>query len=347
MIKKIFMPIVITILLLVNSCKDKITGPVETQPGRTDYIWTVDTLYSPMNYLFTIWGSSPNDVWTTGAGGTVKDRLFHFDGTKWKNYEVPPGCYGNVLYGFSTDNVWMGGSGGKIWHFDGKSWALNFTYQPNGWQTVDISDIWGTNPNDVYAVGVVFYDHQMYQRGFILHYDGAVWKKIYEANFYSQLEKIRKENSNIYIYNYKLSYGINGASDTVEYYLLDGSNLKKIYSNTLDKITFGSFYNIGGEIYFVMSKDIYKYVNNTFVRQFSFNDPNFGYNVYGRNDKDIFVYMINGIAHYNGTDLEYLYKFTHNYTSIGRGPIIFNNDIFFCMWDPISNINMVLHGKLK
>ena len=346
MIGKIIRPVtILTILLLLNSCKDKITGPVELQPGRRDYTWTVDTLYSPMNYLFTIWGSSPQNVWTMGAGGTVQDRLFHFDGKSWTNYEVPPGCYGNVIYGFSADNFWIGGDDGHIWHYDGRSITLNFTYQPNGWQGVYIRDIYGTRSNDIYAVGVVFYDPQMFQRGFILHYDGFAWKKVYEANFYSSFGRIREENNNIYIYNYKLSYGINGAADTIEYDIFKGSRLEKIYSNTLDNIRFGSFNNIGSSVYFVISKVIYKYINNEFVEQFSFNNPNFGYNLYGRNDKDIFIYMVDGIAHYNGNDMEYLYKFTHNYTSVY--PIIFNNEIFFCMWDPVDNVNMVLHGKLK
>jgi len=338
--------LILALIFSAQSCKSP-TGPVETQPGRTDYIWTVDTLYSPMNALNTIWGSSSNDVWTTGPGGTVQDRLFHFDGTKWTNYEVPSGCFGNVLYGFSKDNVWMGGDDGKVWHFDGKSWALNFIYQPNGWNYVGVSDIWGTSPENIYAVGVVFYDPKMYQRGFILHYDGTEWKKVYEANFYSQFGKIREENNKVYIGNIQLSYGLNGASDTVQFYEFNGSGLIKIYSNTLDNITYAVFNDIGGEIYFLISQDVYRYINGNFVKQFSINEPNFGYQIYGRNPEDIFLRMRDGLAHYNGTDVQYLFKFANNFTSIENVPAIFEKEVFFAVWDPISNINMVLHGKLK
>ena len=351
--KRTLFPIVNFILLCnlfslfsLESCKSP-TGPVEFQPGSRNYTWTVDTLYSPVNVLSTIWGSSPNDVWITGGGGTVNDRLFHFDGTKWTNYKVPPGCNGFVLYGFSANNVWMGGNDGNIWHFDGQSWVLNFKYQPNGWQSEQIQDIWGTNPNDVYAVGVVLYDHQMFQRGFILHYDGVEWKKVYEANFYSQFRKIREENSKVYIDNLQFSYGINGAPDTIQVYEYNNNALTKIYSNTLDKITYESFNTIGEAVYFVISQDVYRYINRNFVKQFSINEPNFGYQIYGRNPEDIFLRMRDGLAHYNGTDVQYLFKFANNFTSIMSVPAIFEKEVFFAVWDPISNVNMVLHGKLK
>ncbi|MCF8259827.1 MAG: hypothetical protein K9J12_03575, partial [Melioribacteraceae bacterium] len=58
-----------------------------TKPGRRDYEWTLDTLYSPNNWLSSIWGASPNSVWLAGAGGiTNYDRLWYFNGETWAPY---------------------------------------------------------------------------------------------------------------------------------------------------------------------------------------------------------------------------------------------------------------------
>jgi len=38
-------------------------------------------------------------------------------------------------------------------------------------------------------------------------------------------------------------------------------------------------------------------------------NPNFYQRMWGRNSKDIFLLMTDGLAHYNGTDIEYLFYF--------------------------------------
>jgi hypothetical protein len=273
--------------------------------------------------------------------------MFHFDGTKWSNYEVPPGCNGSTLFGFSPSDVWLGGGDGNIWHYNGQDWSLNFKYQPNGWRGISVNDIWGKSSNDIYAVGVVFYDPQMFQRGFVLHYDGSTWSKVYEADFYSQFRKIRGESDKKYIDNIQLSYGKNGAPDTIQLYELRNSDLNVIYSNTIDNITYESFNKIGESVFFLISQNVFRYLNGNFEKLISFNEPNFGYQIYGRSSKDIFIRMRDGLAHYNGTDVQYLFRFSNSYTSIRNVPAIFNKEIFFCVFDPINNINMVLHGKLK
>jgi hypothetical protein len=187
----------------------------------------------------------------------------------------------------------------------------------------------------------------MFQRGFVLHYDGSTWSKVYEADFYSQFRKIRGESDKKYIDNIQLSYGKNGAPDTIQLYELRNSDLNVIYSNTIDNITYESFNKIGESVFFLISQNVFRYLNGNFEKLISFNEPNFGYQIYGRSSKDIFIRMRDGLAHYNGTDVQYLFRFSNSYTSIRNVPAIFNKEIFFCVFDPINNINMVLHGKLK
>ena len=328
--------------IIFYSCKDNPVNPLDNlQPGRRDYIWSVDTLKMPMNDVQAIWGSSPNDVWTVGPGGTAADRLSHFDGTKWKQWNKPVRCTGGTLFGFSKDDVWMGGGDGNIWHFNGTSWTQNSIYKPANAQSVFIANILGTNSNDVYAVGVIVYDSQNTQRGFILHYDGFSWKEVYRANTYSSFQRLRNEGNHIYIQGVKLSYT---ARDTTEFYLLNGNNLITIYS---DEIFIGKLSLIGNKVDFTIGKDIYRYVNGVFEKRLSFSDPNFGYQIYGRSEKDLFVRMINGLAHYNGTDLVYMKTFDNNFASVVNSPVIFRNEVFFAVPDYINKANLVLRGKLK
>jgi hypothetical protein len=96
-----------------------------------------------------------------------------------------------------------------------------------------------------------------------------------------------------------------------------------------------------------MDHDIYFYKAGNFIKQFSITDPNFGYQIYGRNQKDLFLRMQDGIEHYNGTNMQYIYEFPLGSKSIINEPAIFQDDVFFMLWDNIGSKNLVLHGKLK
>ena len=161
------------------------------------------------NYISSIWGATPDDVWAIGGGGTQYDRLLHYDGTKWSTYTKEViWCSGLTLFGFSADDVWMGGGAGwlergaGIWHYDGVEWKQNYVYSlEETYYSITIEDIWGSNSNDVYACGeITFYDstnNSNNWRGFVLHYNGKAWEEIARADNNSQFIKIRKEKTKI------------------------------------------------------------------------------------------------------------------------------------------------------
>ena len=170
-----------TILLMLSGiigCSHNSVSPVlqPVQPGSRDYVWTVDTIYTEFNVITGIWGSSPNDVWAVGDGGTAFDRLQHYDGNKWvpclsysKNI---PLCGGRTLYGFATNDVWVGGQeidvpGAGIWHYDGTRWSRSFLYapEPDSFSFVEVLGIWGLRSNDVYACGVMGYSPLLAPQG--------------------------------------------------------------------------------------------------------------------------------------------------------------------------------------
>jgi len=103
-----------------------------------------------------------------------------------------------------------------------------------------------------------------------------------------------------------------------------------------------------GKTYFVIDNSIYLNVNGSLENYLSFEVDNFGHQIYGRNLNDMFLRMKDGLAHYNGTDIQYLYRFpNHQKTSILANAVLMEKNVFFPMTNYDESINMVLHGKLR
>jgi hypothetical protein len=65
-----------------------------------------------------------------------------------------------------------------------------------------------------------------------------------------------------------------------------------------------------------------------------------------RNEKDIIIAMTDGIAQYNGTDVQYLYHFSGTNTRI-LGMKLFNNGVFVIARDWNINTNYIFRGYLN
>jgi hypothetical protein len=140
--------------------------------------------------FFSIWGTSPSDVFAVGEASTDFNRalIAHFDGTRWS--EMPLDTGGDRVlrdvFGSSPQDVYAVGyfdagsslkrkfslsararmlSEGVIFHYDGAAWhevqpiAVNQAY--NG--------VWAASQNDVFVVGTTG------DQGIILHFDGSGW----------------------------------------------------------------------------------------------------------------------------------------------------------------------------
>ena len=331
---------------LLFSCKSP-TGPAadNTPPGRRDYVWTVDTLKTT-NVLHSITGTSPNDIWVVGGGGIDYKEIWHYDGNEWNvndSHFTTPNC----VFSISKDNVWLGGNDGNIFHYNGYTWNKNFTFQLDNSNSIDINDIWGVSATDIYAVGSVFIGNNPKPGSFVLHYNGEKWSKIYVSQPGLYFYRVREVNNAVYFFGeiFPNEKKDESTSDTVVFYQYSEKNIKRIYTGAVNKIVYGSINLIGDQVYFLIGKELNRYIDGKFKKVTSFNVNNFGYQVYGRNEKDIFISMLNGIAHYNGNDIKYLYDLPDKHLDIQ--PLIFGKEIIFSICDFDSNHNIVLRGKLK
>ncbi|MDF2692487.1 MAG: Type fimbrial biosis protein PilY1 [Labilithrix sp.] len=117
----------------------------------------VPTNVSPFFALTAIWGSSKDDVWAVGSGGTI----IHYDGKSWTN--TPTGVQ-NTFYG-----IWGSGPN-DVWAVSSTEVVLHSTgFQSDGgggWQNVPtpnprynsafVRAVWGSSPTDVRIGGRAF-----------------------------------------------------------------------------------------------------------------------------------------------------------------------------------------------
>jgi hypothetical protein len=233
----------------------------------------------------------------------------------------------------------MGGNEGKIFHFDGNIWNQTFSYEnPSNYNF--IVDIWGKTPMEIYAIAVV---NDQGFKSVVLRFDGVNWVEIYYSNYPIQFFRIQKEAETLFL------SGITLANNQQEIVFLkfEDNIMKEIFRKQIGEITFGSLSQIGDKTYFLIDKDLYRFINGNFVKVITFNVEQFGYGAYGRNEKDIFLSMRDGLAHYNGENVEYLYRFSNNNTNPFPYPVNLSNAVFFPAHDKNNDLNLILRGVLN
>jgi hypothetical protein len=333
-------------LLFTSAGCSSATGPITTSsPGRRDYTWTVDTLNIPYTVLTSMWGSSPTDVWAVGTGDKDKN-IFHFTGEKWVNDGISRSLNPAAVFGFSSNNVWFGSMGNSIWHYDGNTLSKFQDYIIPNYPWAGIQNIWGDNPDNVYAVGVA--DSNNFRKGVIQHFSGSQWVTIYTSSgnsIYENFIKIYRSNSTDRNY-YILSYYGNDA-DTSKIYQFDGAKLKEIYSSPITRMESADLGIVSNEVYFILGYRICILQNNIFQTLLTVPGNNFLMGISGRSRNDIFLEMTDGIAHYNGSDVEYLYHFINPNIGIYGTPLVFEKEVFILAYDFTNKLNLIFRGTLK
>ena len=113
------------------------------------YVWTIDTIAYPGSFqtnMSDIWGSSPSNVFIVGHNDQGLGLMWRFDGTKWANVKLVASEGGNIT------------------------------------EAINLSAVFGSGPNDIWAVGMTldinphpppfFADSSL-----IIHFDGIQWRE--------------------------------------------------------------------------------------------------------------------------------------------------------------------------
>lgn len=115
--------------------------------------------------VIALWGRAGNDVYALAAAvpGAGTRR---YDGTGWST--VPTQIdEPHAIWGSGAGEVLVGGAGGRLSRGDAAGWKTIF---PATGETRRLTGVWGSAPDDVYAVGGDA------STGFALHFDGQSWR---------------------------------------------------------------------------------------------------------------------------------------------------------------------------
>ena len=322
------------------SCKNNPVEPGANYPaGSRDYTWTIDILNSGYESisLGRIWGSSSTDVWAVGSSSSVTTTIWHFNGNQWRCDSVGRNVQPSAVFGFSSNEVWLGSSNSTIWKYNGSNWQKYGDYKVSGFTRLDINNFDGTSSNNIYGVG--FVDINSYGIAVIMHYNGFGWSFInIPSVILLGLETVAIEPSSGVLVMSGTVY--DPAGFIAKIYCLEGNDWKELLSGS----GWSFVTKLGNEIFATLASKIYLYSNKQLVLWKDNSGRGINGNIIcGRSRNDFFIGGVNGIVHYNGTDFTTIYN---TQLTVERGTVI-GNDVFFIGIDYTNMKNYMIHGKLK
>ena len=346
--KKIIL-IVNIALVLFNSCDSSTEYIENTTPGRRDYTWTVDTLGGINSPRGKMWGSSPTDIWATSTSAW-EYSISHFDGYNWSSYGIQGIINPSAIYGFSKNNIFIGSENGNIWHYDGVGWKKFAEITKDGHQDIVLGNIWGENSNDFYVFGAYPDSIGAYNKSVIALYKDYNWNILTSDGLIGIVGNLFENTleNKVYLNTYRISGGQYYDSTLIFEY--NQIKYQQLYSSVWTKGLQADISFINNEVIFVLGNKVAKRVSSQFQTILNVTNPNFYQRIWGRSDKDIFLLMTDGLAHYNGSDVQYLFHFPLAnqipWTQI-FGAALFENDVFFSVYEPPTGLSLVYHGKLN
>lgn len=326
------------ISLLFTSC-DWFTSPEDLAPGRRDYVWEEDTIKVPEGHytdMVRIWGYSPIDVWICGQAYISDHTIWHYDGTEWTNIDMNRFIIPFAVYGFSSNDVWIGTLESNIWHWDGYELQIYGNYTLPDYNDINIQNIWGPNPSEVFSVGYAKNNATGTTVGIIMKYNGTSWTFDQVYNNELTFLKIREYNNSGSFF--VSSYVYSGVEMPYMLFSLHNNDLSIIFESNL----YIDINEIEGNIYFGQGNQILKYNGSSFEVWRDFSNTNFLGRIWGRNESDFFTVNRDGLGHYNGTELITIYETNYRIENIQ----FFESDIFVLCHNNDTNRDIIIHGEL-
>jgi hypothetical protein len=145
---------------------------------RTEYfLANGDTVYP----LYSVWGSSPDDVWAVGDKGTI----IHWDGYQWRKVQRPTNLILYDVWGTSATNVYA-------LHISFNKQSQLFHYDGHGW--TEISDQLPVNERSLTSLWIDLGGTGYLVGNYVVYYDGGTFNAI-DINQDRPLRKVRGRNS--------------------------------------------------------------------------------------------------------------------------------------------------------
>jgi hypothetical protein len=261
---------------------------------------------------------------------------------------VYPGRFHPFLCGvLGIDEIWIGGGDGKIWFYNGINWSesIRLEFNDNIEEEIGFQEIWGDSPNNIIATGYKGFGEN--RIAVLARYVGTEWKftefdSLKKYNFL-RIRRSNKQTNTYYIWADK-DEQLTG--DKLSIFEFKGDNdIKLVYEGGARSSTASFIQLIDSEVYFVIGFKVYKYINNEFKEFLDIPFSNFGRQIFGRNKNDILLRMTDGIAHYNGSNIKYIYQF-ENPTSI-TDAVMFDDEVFILAFDITNGNDLIFHGILN
>lgn len=332
----------IILLLLPMTCCNSIEPPIDdVKPGRRDYSWMVDTV-NYGEWIEEIWASSPTDVWAVG-GGDYRYNIWHYDGNGWSTDSVFRYIAPGAIYGFSPNDIYISDGWSGLWKYDGVDWRHFVQLSKDGHTDIAIQNIWGESNNDFYVLGAYPDGDGFYNNPVIAHFYNGVWNILNTDGIVGIINHLYKNNYDEKIYFSDIGYW--GDYDSSYIYEHSKGKNERIYTSVRGKGTLCDISLINGTVYFILGNRIATRFAGKFITMFTVDNIEFYQRIWGRSSKDIFLMMLDGLVHYNGTDMEYLFYYDQWGSHID-GAAIFDKEVFFLV-NQRNNLNLIYHGKLN
>ncbi len=291
-------------------------------------------------------GVSQNDVWAVSIPGDFTQTIYHFDGTKWRSDSINRPFSPSGVYAISSNNVWSPDGEGEIWNYDGSAWKSSVKIVINGFNYVSFYDIAGTSSN-LFSVGSYSSGGTIYY-SLIYHYDGGQWSRLQVATVNPvQLYRIRSFPFG----GRYLVLGTRGQQnlqevDTSKIYAFDGQVLKEMYAAPEGRHGYGFFTPVPNGMLISRGTEISISDGSTERNLVDVASDKFLNGYEARSEKDILLAMLDGIGHFNGSDIQYLYRFSANRVHI-HGLKLFEKSAFVVAFDLDTNLNYIFRGYLQ
>jgi hypothetical protein len=359
--KLFFLSVIISAISMVNySCKK--SDPVEPanhSSGSRSYSWSIDTVRTGVSSLLKVWGSSESDIWISGIAEGFSRVLFRYNGNMATPVNFPEPIEPSAIFGFSPDDIWLAGDkfveGDSFcfWHYNG-SWSRVAKFNIPGYEICIITDIWGNSPNNIYATGAAIHinSERVFQANIALlfHYDGKQWTRVNMPDINREFSRIRRDSNGsdkYYILSSATTAGnIYITRDTSEIFEFDGNNVKMLLSTYTNRENEFWISTIDKQLYVTQDSKIYRFRNQQLEHFLDNPYQNHRIEIWGRSENDMFLALNDGIAHYNGNNIEYIYKFNNDKTTLSD-MICFQNSVFILAFDSSIDRNIIIKGTVK